>query len=107
MRTLETYLASGGSTRRAAAQLRVHHRTISCRLQRVEVLTGLHLADQEDRLQVQLASKILPLEGCQGDQLTLPTTNTSALGGPLAGRAKELHENYRPAHTRPAPANGL
>jgi sugar diacid utilization regulator len=62
MRTLETYLATGGSTRRAAELLNVHHRTVSYRLQRVEDLTGLHLDDQDDRLHVQLAAKILALE---------------------------------------------
>ncbi|MHA6780656.1 helix-turn-helix domain-containing protein [Pseudonocardia saturnea] len=62
-RTLDVYLTAGCSTRRTAALMCIHHRTVAYRMQRVGDLTGLCLDDQEDRFRVQLACKILALGG--------------------------------------------
>jgi sugar diacid utilization regulator/GAF domain-containing protein len=59
--TLVAYFAAECSTRQAAERMFVHHRTVSYRLHRVEELTGMRMNAQEDRLEVQLALKILAL----------------------------------------------
>ncbi|MFC4941910.1 helix-turn-helix domain-containing protein [Pseudonocardia sp. GCM10023141] len=61
--TLSAHLDAGCSTRRTAALLCIHHRTVSYRIQRMTDLTGLRLDDQEDRFRIQLACKILALGG--------------------------------------------
>jgi sugar diacid utilization regulator len=59
--TLIAYFAAECSTRQAAERMFVHHRTVSYRLHRVEELTGMRMNAQEDRLEFQLALKILAL----------------------------------------------
>ena len=59
--TLVAYFAAECSTRQTADRMFVHHRTVSYRLHRVEELTGLRMQAQEDRLEIQLALKILAL----------------------------------------------
>lgn len=59
--TLVAYFAAECSTRQAAERMFVHHRTVSYRLNRVAELTGMRMNLQEDRLEVQLALKILTL----------------------------------------------
>lgn len=66
METLAAHLGTGCSTRRTAAVLCIHHRTVSYRLQRVTDLTGLRFDDQEDRFRIQLACKILALPAGDG-----------------------------------------
>jgi sugar diacid utilization regulator/GAF domain-containing protein len=72
--TLIAYFAAECSTRQAAAGMFVHHRTVSYRLNRVAELTGMRMNQQEDRLEVQLALKILTLvngaPGAPSDQTT-------------------------------------
>ena len=46
---------------RAAAELRIHRQTLYYRLQRIEKLTGLDLADGRDRLTLHLALTLAPL----------------------------------------------
>jgi hypothetical protein len=48
--TAEVYLDCAGSASRAAAALRVHRQTLYYRLSRIGALTGLDLADGQDRL---------------------------------------------------------
>jgi hypothetical protein len=48
--TAETFLDCAGSASRAAGHLQVHRQTLYYRLTRIEELTGLDLADGEDRL---------------------------------------------------------
>jgi PucR C-terminal helix-turn-helix domain len=48
--TAEVFLDCAGSASRAAAALRVHRQTLYYRLTRIGVLTGLDLADGQDRL---------------------------------------------------------
>jgi sugar diacid utilization regulator len=55
--TLERYLAAGGAYAPTARELNVHVNTLRQRLERIEELTGLSLAD-EDRLALQLAIKL-------------------------------------------------
>lgn len=70
--TLVAYFAAECSTRQAAEHMFVHHRTVSYRLHRVEELTGMRMNAQEDRLEVQLALKILAL-GTAGKTERPPT----------------------------------
>ncbi|MCQ4200671.1 helix-turn-helix domain-containing protein [Streptomyces coelicoflavus] len=56
-RTAEVYLDCAGQAGRTAAELGVHRQTLYYRLSRVEQLTGLDLADGEDRLLLHMALK--------------------------------------------------
>ncbi len=56
--TLESYFASGGSPRRAAAALHVHPNTVFERLERIGALLRRDLADAELALEVQLALRL-------------------------------------------------
>ncbi|MGP2437548.1 PucR family transcriptional regulator [Streptomyces sp. JW3] len=56
-RTAETYLDRAGQAGRTAAELGIHRQTLYYRLSRVEQLTGLDLADGEDRLLLHMALK--------------------------------------------------
>jgi purine catabolism regulator len=53
--TLRVFLLNGGRWRATAAHLHIHHNTLRYRLQRVELLTGRHLDEVADRLDVQIA----------------------------------------------------
>ncbi|WP_329023608.1 PucR family transcriptional regulator [Streptomyces sp. NBC_00690] len=55
--TAETYLDCGGQASRTASALGIHRQTLYYRLSRVEQLTGLDLADGEDRLLLHMALK--------------------------------------------------
>ena len=59
--TLDTYLRCDGQVGRAAEALRVHPKTMSYRLGRIEALTGIVVTRQEDRFNAQLALKILAI----------------------------------------------
>ena len=56
-RTAEAYLDCAGQAGRTAARLGIHRQTLYYRLGRVEQLTGLDLADGEDRLLLHMALK--------------------------------------------------
>ncbi|MEW2574249.1 helix-turn-helix domain-containing protein [Streptomyces sp. NPDC047070] len=56
-RTAEVFLDRAGQAGRAAAELGIHRQTLYYRLSRVEQLTGLDLADGEDRLLLHMAIK--------------------------------------------------
>jgi hypothetical protein len=56
-RTAEVYLDRAGQAGRTAAELGIHRQTLYYRLSRVEQLTGLDLADGEDRLLLHMALK--------------------------------------------------
>jgi len=55
--TAEVWLDSAGSPQRAATRLCIHRQTLYYRLGRIEALTGLDLADGEDRLLLHTAVK--------------------------------------------------
>ncbi len=55
MQTLRVFLMNGGRWRATAANLHIHHNTARYRLRRVELLTGRHLDEVADRLDVQIA----------------------------------------------------
>jgi len=55
--TAEVFLDCAGSASRAASALRIHRQTLYYRLSRIETLTGLDLADGEDRLLLHAAVK--------------------------------------------------
>ncbi|WP_340376053.1 helix-turn-helix domain-containing protein [Streptomyces sp. SS7] len=56
-RTAEVFLDCAGQAGRAAARLGIHRQTLYYRLSRVEQLTGLDLADGEDRLLLHMTLK--------------------------------------------------
>ncbi|MFE7033663.1 PucR family transcriptional regulator [Streptomyces sp. NPDC057621] len=56
-RTAEVFLDRAGQAGRAAAELGIHRQTLYYRLSRVEQLTGLDLADGEDRLLLHMSLK--------------------------------------------------
>lgn len=62
LRTLEGYLAAGGSTTGAAELLGVHRNTLGYRLNRISELTGRDLDDADTRLALGLALKIRQIE---------------------------------------------
>lgn len=55
--TAEVYLDHAGQATRTASQLGIHRQTLYYRLSRIEQLTGLDLADGEDRLLLHMALK--------------------------------------------------
>jgi PucR family transcriptional regulator, purine catabolism regulatory protein len=55
LETLRAFLSNGGRWRATAAHLHIHHNTLRYRLRRVELLTGRHLEEVADRLDVQIA----------------------------------------------------
>jgi len=59
MGTLETFLAENCSLRGAAKRLGLHPKTVRYRLSRVERLTHLNFASQQDRFDAQLATTII------------------------------------------------
>ena len=61
--TAAAYLDHAGNVQRAAAELAVHRQTLYYRLQRIQALTGLDLADGQDRLRLHLALTLAPLVG--------------------------------------------
>ena len=61
--TAAAYLDHAGNVQRAAAELAVHRQTLYYRLQGIQALTGLDLADGQDRLRLHLALTLAPLVG--------------------------------------------
>jgi DNA-binding PucR family transcriptional regulator len=59
LRTLAVYLQHNASMQHAARELFLHPNTVSYRLQRIEKIGGLDLANNETRLSVQIALKII------------------------------------------------
>lgn len=62
-RTAEVFLDCAGQAGRAAAALGIHRQTLYYRLSRVEQLTGLDLAEGEDRLLLHMTLKAARLRG--------------------------------------------
>lgn len=58
LQTLRAFLTNGGRWRATASHLHIHHNTLRYRLGRVELLTGRHLDEVGDRLDLQIASLI-------------------------------------------------
>ena len=66
IRTLEGYLAAGGSATGAAALLNVHRNTLAYRLRRIGELTGADLDDEDTRLAFGVALRIRRLQRLMG-----------------------------------------
>ncbi len=66
-RTAEAFLDHAGRAARTAAALGIHRQTLYYRIDRIERLTGLDLADGEDRLLLHMALKTARLAGHGGD----------------------------------------
>jgi sugar diacid utilization regulator len=75
--TLSVYLQEHASLKRAAWRLHVHTNTIAYRINRIEELTRLKLADAEDRLSAHVAVKIIESQRAG--------RNTPAIGGSVVG----------------------
>ncbi len=56
--TLSTYLSNHGGLKQTARALGLHPNTVSYRVHRIEALTGLDLANPDDRLLAHVAVKI-------------------------------------------------
>ncbi len=61
--TVEKFLDCAGDKQRTARELNIHRTTLYYRLDRIEAITGLSLADGTDRLLLHLAVKMTRLEG--------------------------------------------
>jgi hypothetical protein len=61
--TLDTYLDAAGNAQESARRLHVHRATLYYRLSRIEALTGMSLADGQDRLALHLGVKLARLSG--------------------------------------------
>jgi hypothetical protein len=61
--TLSVYLHHHGSHKRSARTLHLHANTVAYRAARIEAITGLNLADSDDRLVAQVAVKIIESQG--------------------------------------------
>ncbi|MFC5996487.1 PucR family transcriptional regulator [Pseudonocardia hispaniensis] len=72
VRTLSVFLNQHASLKQAARQLGVHANTISYRLQRIEQLTPLNLANPDDRLAAHVAVKIIDSQRADGQPLGTP-----------------------------------
>jgi GAF domain-containing protein len=66
--SFRTYLANGNSVTATARKLGVHPHTVRYRLHRLEQLTSLSLANVEDRLTLELATRVLDMVGANKDQ---------------------------------------
>lgn len=66
--TLSTYLSQHESLKQTARQLRLHVNTVAYRIQRIEQLTSLDLADAEDRLLSHVAVKIIESHAADGER---------------------------------------
>ncbi|WP_163746308.1 PucR family transcriptional regulator [Mycolicibacterium helvum] len=62
LRTLEIYLAEHGVWGSAATRLGIHRQTLTSRIQRVEALTGMSMANPDDRATAWLAIRALDTE---------------------------------------------
>ncbi|HKR48328.1 MAG TPA: helix-turn-helix domain-containing protein [Pseudonocardiaceae bacterium] len=61
--TLSAYLHHHGSHKRSARMLHVHTNTVAYRAARIKAITGLDLADPDDRLVAHVAVKIIESQG--------------------------------------------
>lgn len=93
--------AAHGSLKQAARSLRPHPDTVAYRAQRIEQLTGLDLADPEDRLVAHVAVKIIEGQRSRGPEQTKPASsrveggphlsNYGRLSSPFSTPAKASH----------------
>jgi DNA-binding PucR family transcriptional regulator len=67
--TLAVYLRNQSSPKQTARALRVHANTVAYRAHRIETITGLDLADADDRLLAQVAVAIVETQIAQ-DSIT-------------------------------------
>jgi hypothetical protein len=61
LRTAHAYLDHAGSAQQTAAALSIHRQTLYHRLAKIERITGLDLADGQDRLRLHLGISLAPL----------------------------------------------
>jgi hypothetical protein len=63
LHTLDVLRRTGGAHTRAAGELHLHVNTVRYRIDRIEEMTGLRLADPADRLAIDLAVMLVRLRG--------------------------------------------
>jgi purine catabolism regulator len=71
VQTLSVYLAQHGSLKQTARILGLHANTVAYRAQRIQALTGLDLADADDRLLAHVAVKIVEAQLTPHEQRTV------------------------------------
>lgn len=59
LKTLKAYFAENGNLTKVAKKIYIHYNTVHYRLKRIENITGLSLDDPDDRLNLEIALKIL------------------------------------------------
>lgn len=59
IQTLRVFLSANGAWGESAARLRIHRQTLTARIRRIEDLTGLSLADPDDRVAAWLALRAI------------------------------------------------
>lgn len=59
VKTLESYFDNGGNLKRISQELFTHYNTILYRIQRIEEITDLSLQNPQDRLNLEIALKIM------------------------------------------------
>jgi PucR family transcriptional regulator, purine catabolism regulatory protein len=72
--TLSTFLSQHESLKQTARLLRVHVNTVAYRIQRIQQLATLDLADPEERLLAHVAMKIIEMHGTSDQGTELSTT---------------------------------
>ena len=73
--TLETYLDLGCDAKATYERLHIHRATLYYRLQKVEKVTGVNLADGNDRLALHLGFKLSHTSAPEADHLGMIITN--------------------------------
>jgi len=63
LKTLEIFLDCNGNASKAAKKLFIHYKTILYRLERIKEITGMDLATNEHRLEIEMGLKIIHLLG--------------------------------------------
>lgn len=91
--TLETYLDAAGNVQESARRMHIHRATLYYRLSRIEELTGMSLANGQDRLALHLGVKLARLTG-EVSPVGAPTAEPTAGAGAANGPA-ELPRRHR------------
>ena len=73
VKTLSSYLRTGGSLAATASELYVHRSTVKYRLERVRTITKHDLADPETQFSLQLATYALEIRRTLRDDVNAPT----------------------------------
>lgn len=70
LRTLEAFFRHKGNAKAVSAELFTHYHTVLYRLERIQAVTGMDLDNPEQRLELQIALKLLQVARHAGEQFT-------------------------------------